>query len=143
MAIELIPLCTAQLRMSTPIDLGKTPTGQRVVAEIEDATFTGERFSAKLAGRAAADWFTASPSGAIGTPDVRLTVQTGDGAHVLIRYTGRFDTSGDLTAAVAYIAPLFETGDERYQWLAGVQAVGKGGLSADFTSLEYEIYEVR
>ena len=41
------------------------------------------------------------------------------------------------------IAPVFETGDPRYSWLNEVQAVGKGILSADLTTLDYEICEVR
>ena len=42
----------------------------------------------------------------------------------------------------AYVAPRFETGDERYAWLNGIQAVGKGILYENL-SLDYEWYEVR
>jgi hypothetical protein len=41
-----------------------------------------------------------------------------------------------------YVAPRFETGDERYTWLNRIQAVGKGTLNQDL-SLDYEWYEVR
>ena len=43
--------------------------------------------------------------------------------------------------APAYIAPRFETGDERYAWLNGVQAVGKGEL--DGHHLVHDVHEVR
>ena len=43
--------------------------------------------------------------------------------------------------APLYVAPLFETGDERYTWLNCIQAIGKGEL--DGTALAYEISEVR
>lgn len=46
-------------------------------------------------------------------------------------------------AAVALIAPVFETGDPRYSWINEIQAVGKGVLTADRTRLHYEIYELQ
>jgi hypothetical protein len=42
----------------------------------------------------------------------------------------------------AYVAPVFETGDERYAWLNRIQAIGRGILYEDI-SLHYEWYEVR
>ena len=41
-----------------------------------------------------------------------------------------------------YVAPRFETGDERYAWLNRIQAVGMGTLNEDL-SVDYEWYEVR
>ena len=41
-----------------------------------------------------------------------------------------------------YVAPRFETGDERYAWLNRIQAVGKGTVNEDL-SVDYEWYEVR
>jgi hypothetical protein len=38
---------------------------------------------------------------------------------------------------------VFETGDLRYAWLNGVQAAGKGLLSADRMRLDYEIVELQ
>jgi hypothetical protein len=46
-------------------------------------------------------------------------------------------------AAIALIAPVFETGDPRYSWINEIQAVGKGVLTADRTRLHYEIYELQ
>ena len=43
--------------------------------------------------------------------------------------------------APVYIAPRFDTGDDRYRWLNGVQAVGKGRF--DGRTLTYELCEVR
>jgi len=41
-----------------------------------------------------------------------------------------------------YVAPRFETSDERYAWLNRVQAIGKGIVNEDLL-LDYEWYEVR
>ena len=68
--------------------------------------------------------------------DVRLTLQTDDGAIVHVHYEGR----GDAATGVTCAAPLFETSDERYAWLTRIQAVGKSVF--DGTKLEYEIFEV-
>jgi hypothetical protein len=44
--------------------------------------------------------------------------------------------------ATVYVAPRFETCDERYLWLNRIQAIGKGIANEDLT-LDYEWYEVR
>jgi hypothetical protein len=60
-----------------------------------------------------------------------------------VQYNGRFDASRGLVFPLTvYVAPRFETGDERYAWLNRVQAVGKGTLTDDL-SVEHEWYEVR
>ena len=50
---------------------------------------------------------------------------------------------GPQLPATIYVAPRFETCDERYLWLNRIQAVGKGTLQEDGLSLYYEWYEVR
>lgn len=138
MAIELIPLGTADVGIS-PIMLPETPSGTRVVVEITSVDCRGERLRAKLKGVAAADWAVVSPTG-IGLMDVRLTLETDDGALIYVSYNGRVDLSGGLDGATAYTAPRFETGDERYAWLNKVQAVAKGVINGGV--LRYELYEL-
>ncbi len=70
------------------------------------------------------------------------SIQTTDGAVVLIRYSGRLQFVPGQES-VAFIAPVFETGDPRYQWLNYVQAAGKGVLSADLSRIDYEVCELR
>ena len=110
-----------------------------MVAEVDTARVTGARISATLKGRAAADWVTVN--GTIGVVDVRITLETDDGAIVYVAYGGRIDLTDGLGASPIYVAPTFETGDERYAWLNVVQAVGKGDLQG--SHLTYEMYEVR
>ena len=75
--------------------------------------------------------------------DVRLTLETEDGALIYVEYGGRRDFSQIYKGhdAPVYIAPRFETSDERYTWLNKIQAIGKGVAVGD--SRVYEIYEVR
>jgi Protein of unknown function (DUF3237) len=142
MAIELVPLCTLRLQLKPPIEVGAGPAGTRLIVEVVSAQVKGDRLRGEMLGAAAADWVIVGPGGT-GTVDVRATLQTDDGAIIFVQYNGRLDTSQGLQFPMtACVAPLFETGDERYAWLNRIQAVGKGILYEDL-SLDYEWYEVR
>ncbi len=135
MPIELVPLCTVDVTLAEPILVGEGPSGLRLIYEVVDATIDGDRISGRMRGHASADWV--SVVGTIGSLDVRATFETDDGAVILAQYRGRTDISG----GPIYVAPLFETGDERYAWLNAIQAIGKGILEG--SDLRYEWYEVR
>jgi hypothetical protein len=142
MPIELVPLCTATATLTAPFLLPGTPTGSRIIAEVEDLVLEGDRLRAKRKGGAAADWMTLSAD-MVGTLDVRALLETDDGALIYTWYHGRFDLSQGVGGRPAYAAPLYETGDERYTWLNTIQAIAKGELTTDGRTLVYEIYEVR
>jgi hypothetical protein len=139
MALELVHLCDLQITLKDPIMVGSGPAGMRLVYEVGEAKATGERLSGTLLGAAAADWVVVN--GTVVTLDVRATLATDDGAAIYTHYSGRSTFSGDPADHPIYVAPLFETGDERYAWLNTIQAVGKGTLSG--TDLRYEWYEIR
>lgn len=138
--ITLEPLCTMALGLERPIDVGPAPTGRRIVAAVAGGEVSG-RLSGHLAGTSSADWLTVTDDG-VGLLDVRLAIETDDGAFVLVRYSGRLRFVPEQPS-VAMVAPLFETGDERYGWLNDIQAVGKGVLAPDLSRLDYELYELR
>lgn len=133
MALELVPLCTTTVTLAETISVSPS----FVIGEVTGARFEGDRLSGSLRGNASADWLTVSPEG-YGTLDVKVTFETDDGALVHATYSGRlqFDTM------TVYAAPLFHTGDERYQWLNRIQAVAKGSFPQPGT-LVYEMYELR
>jgi len=142
MAIELVPLCTVRIRLKPPVDVGAGPAGARVIGELASAEFKGDRLAGQLLGAAAADWLVIGADGT-GIVDARLALRTDDGATVFVQYNGRMDfTKGFQFPITAYVAPRFETSDERYAWLNRIQAVGKGSLDEDL-SLNYEWYEAR
>ena len=138
MTIELVPLCTFTGTLDDPVTLANTPSGTRLVFEVRDGSASGERFNAKLKGQANADWLTVGADGT-GTLDVRLLLETDDGALVLVQYQGRVDTT--IPLAPVYATPRFDTGDVRYLWLNRIQAVAKGTL--DGSTLTYNVYELR
>jgi hypothetical protein len=133
MPLELVPLCTLTVSLAETISVSSS----LVIGEVTAARAEGERFHANLKGNAAADWLRVSPDG-YGTLDVKITLETDDGAIVHATYSGRlqFDTM------TVYAAPLFNTGDERYAWMNRIQAVSKGTFQPDGT-LVYEMFELR
>ena len=142
MAIELVPLCTLRIQLKPPIEVSAGPAGTRLIGELVSVQVKGDRLRGEMLGAAAADWLIVSPEGT-GTVDVRMALQTDDGAVIFVQYNGRMDLSkGFQFPMTAYVAPRFETGDERYAWLNRIQAVGKGILYEDL-SLDFEWYEIR
>lgn len=131
MTLELVPLCTATVELAEAISVSPT----LIVGEVTGVVVEGDRIKATMKGRAVADWLRVSPDG-YGTIDVRMTVETNDGAIVFVSYSGRLD----FTTMTAYATPLFHTGDARYAWLNRIQAVAKGGFGG--TGLVYEMYEL-
>ena len=121
--------------LRSPFVLADTPAGTRMVFELASGTVDGERLRGRLVGRSGADWMVVGPDGT-GSLDVRLLVETHDGALVLVHYTGRVDTT--VPGAPIYATPRF-TAHERYRWLNRVQAVAKGTL--DGSTLTYELHQ--
>ena len=137
--LELVPLCRAHLEIGEAVVLEGTPTGNLMVGEVAHSRFEGERFTARQRGHAAADWLNVAPDGTA-VIDVRMTVETDDGALVFIEYGGR----SNLETGIAYATPNFRTGDPRYQWMNQIQAVAKGHFDAAAMSMTYSmIYELR
>ena len=72
--------------------------------------------------------------------DVRLTLETDDGALVFVEYRGR----SNLETGIAHAAPTFRTGDPRYAWMNRIQAVARGVWDAEAMTMTYPmIYELR
>jgi hypothetical protein len=134
--IELVPLGRMTIDLNEPMVLPNTPLGTFVVAELAGARFEGERLKADAKGSANADWLTIGPDGTASI-DVRVLLETDDGALIYLQYQGRLNLADQTVIA----APLFQTGDERYAWLNAVQAVAKG--KTDGSELVYDFHEVR
>lgn len=134
--IELVPLGRLTIDLSEHFVLPETPQGTYVVAPLAGARFDGDRIQANAKGQANADWLTITSDGTA-VIDVRLLLETDDGALIQMSYQGRLALADQTVVA----APLFLTGDERYTWLNAVQAIAKG--KTDGTTLVYDIHEVR
>lgn len=130
--------------------IGRTPEGQRTIAPVTGGTFEGERLSGKVL-PGGADWVRFRSDGTM-MIDVRLTLQTANGALIYLSYQGRFIGAAGAMAQLAQGKTLdagsyslvtvakFECGDEQYAWLNDVIAVGIGEQSG-FNPV-YTIYEI-
>jgi len=119
------------------------PQGTRAIIGVTGGTFEGPRLRGTVV-PPGGEWATVRPDGAV-KADVRLTLQTDDGALILMSYSGIGVPGADGNPDIR-TAPLFETGDPRYAWLNNIQAIGSGttsGGAAGFTSVSYNIYALK
>ncbi len=120
--------------------IGKTPAGLRRIAPVTGGRFSGERLNGKVL--PGADWVINRPDGVMEI-DVRLPLQTDDGAMIYLSYQGRFLAEPETMVRFAKGAVLkpeeyslavtanFESGAEQYLWLNNVVAAGTGEQTAD------------
>ena len=148
--MKLQPLMTMRGNFRQPTDVvGAVPLGQRMIIEVADGSFEGERLRGTLRGPAA-DWLMLGANG-IGHVDVRLTLETHDGALIFAQYVGKLVLNAKASAAIAQgkgtefgdthfmTQPRFETGSADYAWLNSVVAVAEGRLVE--TGVEYNVFE--
>lgn len=133
---DLVPLATVRVTRGDVYRLGQTAFNKRVIGSIANGRWDGERLSGEIIAPGG-DWAIPSTDGKVMLLDVRQLVRTDDGALIYITYKGRCDRErGTYT-----VAPTFETDDERYAWLNGVQALGQG--RSDGEDIVYSMFEVR
>jgi hypothetical protein len=130
-------LFTVTAKTSVSGLLVNAPQGTRVVVDASTGSFEGPRAKGIVKGPGG-DWLTLRADGT-GQLDVRLLLETDDGAVILMIYKGIFSDGGKSLRT----APQFETGDERYAWLNNVQAVGIGSVNDDQSEVSYEVYALR
>lgn len=141
MAIELVPLGTLTLgTRSATVITGGPLGGRRVIVELCDIRVEGERLRGTQHGGTAGDWLIVGPD-ETAMLDVRFCIKTHDGALVYVHAGGRADAKTFGTGGATYLAPVFETSDERYAWLNKVQAIAKGSGTA--TTATFELFELR
>ncbi len=148
--INTRPLMTLKLAVTGLQVVGPTPSGDRRVGLVAGGTFEGERLRGTVL-PGGADWLMVRADGAT-TLDVRIVLQTGDGAAIGMTYRGLRHGPADILAKVAKGEPVdpasyyfrtavsFETASEKYAWLNGIIAIGTGSRPPE--GPVYEIFEV-
>jgi hypothetical protein len=121
------PLMTLRLDTAPTQDVGVGPHGARVTFPIIGGSFEGDRLRGKvLAG--GDDWTVKRADGVLEL-DMRVTLETDDGALVHMTFTGIRD---DAAPGRPYFRtlPRFETapGNEKYAFLNRLLAVGTGEI---------------
>jgi hypothetical protein len=130
--VEHLFTITADVAVSGLVPSG--PSGTRVIVDVPRGSFEGPKLKGTVKSPGG-DWVTARPDGSLGI-DVRLLLETDDGATILMTYRGVSPDGGPTIRT----APLFETGDERYAWLNNVLGVAIGSSAAGQVS--YDVYQL-
>jgi hypothetical protein len=129
--VEHVFTITANTSINASID---GPGGTRIIIDASSGTFAGPKLKGTVKGPGG-DWVILRPNGTL-VLDVRLLLETDDGAAIYMTYRGVGRDMGGWIRT----APAFETGDERYAWLNDIQAISTG--SSDGSSVTYEVYQV-
>lgn len=149
--IETRHLFDIALTVPSIVDLGQTPLGGRKIATVTGGEFSGQRLRGTVHPSVGGDWLLMRGDGVL-TLDVRLTLQTDDGALIHMRYQGLRHGPEDIMAKVnrgeavpagSYyfrVTPTFETAAPAYAWLNGLLAVGTGERTAQ--GPRYQVYEI-
>lgn len=148
--MKLVPLMRFNVDVAAPIEVGATAVGSRSVANIIGGSFDGERLSGSIH-HSGADWILIDAAG-MGHVDVRIVMETQDGANIYVNYQGFLEFNEAFGQAIAtggetqigdfmlltHLA--FETGDARYQWLNSIVGVAEGRVAPG--GIEYQVYEL-
>ena len=134
--IGLIHEFTYSMTASHAHDVGVGPLGHRQYFEVTSGIFEGPRLSGKLLGPGI-DWMLIGSDGYM-RMDVRIQIETGDGAIICAHYFGPAEANNALKEAFGTSEPtrfadqrirthwLLETGDPRYAWVNQSVFVGEG-----------------
>jgi hypothetical protein len=148
--IRTAHLFTMKLTVAGMQPIGATPAGNRRIGLVAGGTFEGERLRGTVL-PGGADWLMARPDGAT-TLDVRLVLQTYDGATIGLTYRGirhgppdvmdRVNRGEAVDPSSYYFRTVlaFETAAPRYDWLNRVFAVGTGNRLPE--GPVYDVFEV-
>jgi len=133
-AIELLLVLTVKTALVRTVT--GTPLGDRAIFDIEGGTFEGPRLSGHIPATGG-DWLIRTLTGS--RLDVRLLLETHDGATILFQYSGRacqVDGQARIEAAGTFEAP-----QGPYAWLNDVQTFGRGVRIPE--GVRYHFYRFR
>jgi hypothetical protein len=148
--IRTTHLMTLTLSVAGMQPVGATPNGNRRVGLVAGGTFEGPRLKGTVL-PGGADWIIGRPDGST-TLDVRIVLETDDGAAIGMTYRGMRHGPAAVMEKVnsgVFVDPseyyfrtsaAFETAAPKYDWLNRVIAVGSGSRPPE--GPVYEIFEV-
>lgn len=148
--MKLEPLMTIHADLKPPVDHGAGPYGTRLLFDVTGGHFEGARLRGTLR-PSGGDWLLLDAEG-VGHLDVRITLETDDGARIFVQYYGVIVMNEAVNKALApggsiaygdtyfMTQPRCETGDARYKWLDRVIAVAEGRVVSG--NVEYRVFEV-
>ena len=155
---QLTPLKTQALfemhvTLKEPLMVGASHMGQRLIFDVDSGYFEGHKLKGTLK-PSGGDWLLRHPDGSF-TLDVRVCLETHDGALIYMSYKGRWVIPESLQGQVLsaktcagvdkedyYLRNLimFETAAPQYQYLNQLVAVSQGYRTPQ--GISYNVFEV-
>jgi Protein of unknown function (DUF3237) len=142
---------TLRVRVSSPQNIGTVPHGTRRTVPLNGGDFDGPRLRGTVLPEGSADWLLLRGDGVLEL-DLRVTLQTHDGALISMKSFGLRHGPSEVIAAIARgetvdpalyyfrTTPRFETAHPTYAFLNRIIAVATGDRRADGPF--YVIHEV-
>lgn len=146
--MKLVQECSFSATLKPPVPVGAGPIGTRMVYEVSGGEVVGERLRGRVLG--GGEWALIAPDGFLRV-DVRVQVDTHDGAHIYVQYLGLLEMNDAVQRAVTagggtdfgdqyfYTNPRMETGDPRYAWVNTTFFIGEGRLRPG-PGVEYRVW---
>ena len=146
--MKLVQECSFTATLKPPVSIGTGPIGTRMYYDVIGGDVTGERLRGKVLG--GGEWALIGPDGFLRV-DVRLQVETHDGAYIYIQYVGLLGLNDAVQRALEtgggtdygdqdfFTNPRMETGDSRYAWVNTTFFVGEGRIRPGL-GVEYRIW---
>jgi len=122
------PLLILRLNTAPTQDMGTGPHGRRVTFPITGGSFAGDRLRGKVL-PGGGDW-TVERSDGVTELDLRITLETDDGALIHMTFEGIRDDSAP-GGPYFRTTPRFETASPKYAFLNQMLAIGTAELRAD------------
>lgn len=153
-----VPLKTQALfemhvTLKAPLNVGRSHAGHRIIFDVESGYFEGDKLNGTLKA-SGGDWLMRHPDGSY-TLDVRVCLETQDGALIYMHYKGRWVIPADLHKKVMSVETceevdmddyylrnsiMFETAAPQYKWLNDIVAVSQGYRTPQ--GISYNVFEV-
>ena len=148
--LRLQPLFIFHIEVKPPSIIGATPGHDRRIGEIAGGRFEGERMRGRILS-GGSDWQSLR-NDATTTLNVRLVLETDDGALIAMTYLGmrhgpkevmdRLARGESVSPSEYYMraTPYYETASEKYGWLNRIVSVAYGHRMAG--GAIYQVFEV-
>ncbi len=127
-AMQSRPLLVLHLNTAPQQNVGAGPHGARVTFPIAGGFFEGDRLRGKVL-PGGDDWVIKRSDGVLEL-DLRITLETDDGALVHMTFEGIRDDEGPRGPYFRTL-PRFETAEPKYAFLNRLLAVGTGEIRAE------------
>jgi hypothetical protein len=140
--MKLTPIFSYHADLKPPQQIGRAQFGNRLIFDVTGGTLSGPGIKGTIL-PSGGDWILIDDKG-VGRLDVRVTIETDDGALIYMQYFGLI-VLGDTTAPETQFGeryfmtqPRFETSSAKYDWLNRIVAVAEGRSLPN--AVEYNVY---